>query len=314
MDVQALVDHFTKDIASYRFAETVGMEIETQFFEENDWRPVSLETSQRMFRTLVKRYGFTVHAEKHELITELRSPHGDKVGYELGRHNIEVSSVPLPPEKLILHVWRAVLIPLEEAGKDCGAFAMDYPVPDEAEHMLMGRLESALDTREDLLVIPDARDAAWLALDGKGALNLLARTSSVQVTIDVPPASAIRYLNRLGKRILQFLADYTQDYVWRKYIKESKAGYDELRYGGPLLFKSIEDYCAKLAAHPVVVGATLVPFAQATAVDIPLFLRSVWWYFRLRRYGRKLCIEVRPLARRNDFGSKMWNTLYAMGV
>ena len=41
-------------------------------------------------------------------------------------------------------------------------------------------------------------------------------------------------------------------------------------------------------------------YADAMTVDIPLFIRSVWWYFRLRRYGTQLCIEIRPFARCED--------------
>lgn len=31
-----------------------------------------------------------------------------------------------------------------------------------------------------------------------------------------------------------------------------------------------------------------------------LFLRSVWWHYRLRRYGNTLAVECRPFARRED--------------
>ena len=33
---------------------------------------------------------------------------------------------------------------------------------------------------------------------------------------------------------------------------------------------------------------------------IDLFLRSVWWHYRLRRYGDTLALETRPFARRGD--------------
>lgn len=73
-----------------------------------------------------------------------------------------------------------------------------------------------------------------------------------------------------------------------------------MRYGGPLFFKDIEDYCAQLAKHDVVVDSKLIPLNQVIDLDIPLYLRSIWWYFRLRRYGNTLCIEVRPLPRRSN--------------
>jgi cytidylate kinase len=54
-----------------------------------------------------------------------------------------------------------------------------------------------------------------------------------------------------------------------------------------------------LAKHDVVVDGKLVPFTEAKQ-DIDLFLRSIWWNFRLRRYNNRLCIEIRTLARRTD--------------
>ena len=88
--------------------------------------------------------------------------------------------------------------------------------------------------------------------------------------------------------------------MWRAYIAESKANYRSDRYGGPLQFESILDYCMRLSKHDVVQGATLVPFDAVGEIDIPLYLRSIWWYFRLKRYGKALCVEVRPLPRRAD--------------
>ncbi len=44
----------------------------------------------------------------------------------------------------------------------------------------------------------------------------------------------------------------------------------------------------------------LIPFDQAEDLNIPLFLRSIWWYFRLKSYGANLCVEVRPRPRKAD--------------
>lgn len=157
-----------------------------------------------------------------------------------------------------------------------------------------------LESNEDLLVIPDERDAIWLELDGRSALAPLARTSSVQFTVSVAPPEAIGILNRLGQQIDTFLTDYPQEVVWRRYIAESSAGYRSDRYGGPLTFSSLENYCLSLSKHDVVQGARLVPFPDVDQLDVPLFLRSIWWYFRLKRYGNALCVEVRPMPRRTD--------------
>ena len=170
----------------------------------------------------------------------------------------------------------------------------------EAEIGLIPNLKPILEASEELLIIPDERDATWLELDGRGALELLARTSAVQFTISVPFSEAVGYLNKLGENIGKFLKDYPQEENWRRYIKESKASYHAMRYGGPLFFKNIEDYCVQLAKHDVVVGTKLIPLGQVTNLDIPLYLRSIWWHFRLRRYGNTLCVEVRPLPRSNS--------------
>ena len=114
-------------------------------------------------------------------------------------------------------------------------------------------------------------------------------------------------MNKLGDNIKMFLADYPQDVIWRRYITESNARYLKDRYGGPLNFRDIEDYCLKLSKQDVVCGVKLIPFSEAKEIDIPLFIRSVWWYFRLKRYGSSLCIEVRPMPRKTDksFGEQL---------
>jgi hypothetical protein len=157
-----------------------------------------------------------------------------------------------------------------------------------------------LETEEDLLVIPDERDATWLKLDSREALLPLARISAVHFTISVAPGDVVRVLNGLAARTDSFLADFPQDAIWRSYIAESAAGYRPDRYGGPLFFKSLRDYCWALTRHDVVDGVRLVPFSAAANLSFSLFLRSVWWYFRLKRYGNALCLEVRPIPRRTD--------------
>jgi len=96
------------------------------------------------------------------------------------------------------------------------------------------------------------------------------------------------------------LADFPQDAVWKRYIVDSSAKYLSNRYGGPLAFESLEDYCQALARHDVVQGTRLVPFQDVSNLEVSLYLRSIWWHFRLKRYGNALCIEVRPMARRAD--------------
>lgn len=279
--MQKLMEYFTDGITSETL-RTTGAEIETQFID-GEGNPIAAETSQRMLNALAGD-GWRAEHRKGNLVTELTDRRGNRILYELGRHNIEISTSPSLPTD-VLNVVRGCLAELYRVGRQFGAVPYLAPI---------------LPGNEDLLMVPDERDAVWLELDGREALMPLARTSSVQFTVSVAPNDAIRILNRLGERIGVFLADYPQDAVWKQYIRQSRAGYRSDRYGGPLTFDTLGNYCQSLAGHDVVSGSRLVPFSRIADLDIPLFLRSVWWYFRLKRYGNDLCIEIRPLARRKD--------------
>lgn len=278
--MQRLISYFTDGITSQTL-QNVGAEIETQFVENG--RAIQTQVSQQMLGWLAEN-GWSVDCRKGNLITTLVDHDGNKVFYELGRHNVEVSTIASTQTR-VLGVVRGCLVQLYEAANRVGAVPFFAPI---------------LNGNEDLLVIPDERDAIWLELDGRNALAPLARTSSVQFTISVAPHEAVRILNKFGESIGSFLADFPQDAVWRKYIAESAAKYLPNRYGGPLMFESLTDYCRALARHDVVRGARLVPYQDISDLDIPLFLRSIWWHFRLKRYGNALCVEVRPMARRGD--------------
>ncbi|PJA94336.1 MAG: hypothetical protein CO133_00115, partial [Candidatus Komeilibacteria bacterium CG_4_9_14_3_um_filter_37_5] len=210
--MKRIISYFNDSITS-QMLDTIGVEVETQFLDENN-DPISVHTSQQMFAHLVGNGWQVVHRQ--------------------------------------------------------------------------GSL------------IPDERDAIWLELDGRTALAPLARIASVQFTISVSPNNAINILNKLSSCLDIFLQDYPQDQVWKRYIRDSAAKYRSDRYGGPLAFSSLGDYCCSLIQHDVVQGSHLVPFAKVSHIDIPLYLRSIWWYFRLKRYGNSLCIEVRPMARKED--------------
>ncbi|MDP1706424.1 MAG: hypothetical protein Q8L36_01225 [bacterium] len=279
--MQRLISYFTGGITS-RTLETIGAEVETQFVNEEN-EPISTETSQQMLTQLAKN-GWEITDRKGSLITALTDRKNNKIFYELGRHNIEVATAISTPAKVV-GIAQQCLDQIYEAGVVAGAKPFFSPI---------------LDGNEDLLVIPDERDAVWLQLDGRSALAPLARTSSVQFTISVSSADAINILNRLGRKISLFMEDFPQDRVWKRYIADSAAGYRSDRYGGPLIFESLDDYCQALSRNSIVRGTHLIPFAEISDLNIPLFLRSIWWHFRLKRYGDSLCIEVRPMARRTD--------------
>ena len=279
--MQKLIGYFTEGITSSTL-QTVGMEIETQFVDKNG-DPIPTRKSQEMFLYLAQRQ-WSFEWSKGNRITKLTDSDGNQISYELGRHNIEISTIASTPEN-VLKVAKKCLGQLYQAAEVVYAKPCFVPI-------LYGS--------EDLLMIPDERDAIWLELDGREALAPLARTSSVQFTISVDPKEAVRILNHLNRNLYRFLDDYPQEEIWKQYIAESKAGYLADRYGGPLHFDSINDYCQSLVKHDVVRGPKLVPFSQVTNLDIPLYLRSIWWYFRLKRYGDSLCIEVRPQSRKQD--------------
>lgn len=279
--MQKLIDYFTDGIKS-RTVETVGAEVETQFVNEYN-EPISVQASQQMLSHLAES-GWSVMCRKGCLITTLVDKFGNKIFYELGRHNIEVATA-ISTQKNVVGIAQRCLNQVYEAGSVAGAHPYFSPI---------------LDGDEDLLVIPDKRDAVWLELDGRTALAPLARTSSVQFTVSVSLPEAVTILNKLGRQIEVFMNDFPQDGVWKKYIADSSAGYRSDRYGGPLAFESLDDYCMALVRHDVVRGTRLAPFSSVPDVDIPLYLRSIWWHFRLKRYNNALCIEVRPMARRQD--------------
>lgn len=267
---------------SHQLGGSIGLEVETSFVNESG-NPITLAQSQSIFKALCLR-GWKPVCAKNGLLTELSSGGGDRLLYDLGRQNLEISTASGSPQFVSVRIQEC-LETVYVAGRETGAYPFFGPV---------------LSSDEDLLVIPDERDANWLKLDGRSSLNLLARTSSVQVTIDVPLPDAIPVINRLWSKAKTFAADYPQDANWRQYIAESFAPYRLDRYAGPRWFDDLDDYCRELCRHDVVQDGRLVPQSAAGNYDIGLFIRSVWWWFRLRRHGEKLCIEIRPMPRRSD--------------
>jgi len=281
--MKRLVDYFSVGLREKGIGETMGMEVETSFIDESG-RPITLERSQKFLLLLCNEYGWFAGKVRNNLLTSIFNRNGNRILYELGRQNIELSSAPGDSIGVFLNT-KEILEQMYEAGTRVGAFPLFQPI---------------LNTEEELLVIPDERDAIWLELDGRDALELLARISAVQFTVSVPLSKAIECLNKLGEKVELFLEDYPQEEYWNKYIWRSKAKYHSMRYGGPLFFSCLEEYCSELIRHDVVIGSKLVPCNQVTNLDVPLYLRSIWWYFRLRRYDDSLCIEVRPFGRWSD--------------
>lgn len=281
--MERLLEYFLTGAENCTLGDSVGAEVETSFLD-GEGEAITAEHSQRIFMEHMTSFGWRVLQRKGSLVSEITDEHGNRIGYELGCQNIELATTP-GARGDIVPTAQEELDKLYQSAARVGAFPHFHPV---------------LHAEKDLLVIPDERDAIWLQLDGRPALELLARTSSVQFTFAVSPGDAIRCINRLGSSITEFLGSYPQDDYWRRYIRESRAQYHHSRYGGPLIFTDVDDYCQKLREHSVVSGVHLVPYEEVVSLDISLFLRSIWWYFRLKRYGKQLCIEVRPQPRLTD--------------
>lgn len=279
--MQKLVEYFLKDTNSETL-KSIGMEVETQFVDFEGW-PITTKTSQGVLNYLTGK-GWRTEIRKNGLITSLVDKQGNRISYELGRQNLEISAVAMRPAMVLSNMGECL-----DQLYDAACLFDSQPF-----------FQPVLEGVEDLLVIPDERDAIWLKIDGRSNLAPLARTSSVQFTVSVSCCDAVKVLNNLGSKIDLFLQDYPQEVIWKKYIEDSWADYRPDRYGGPLLFESVEDYCFNLAKNDVIVGTELVPFGEVNTLDIPLFLRSIWWYFRLKKYGSALCVEVRPMPRRED--------------
>ncbi len=281
--MRKLVDYFSSGISS-RTLETVGMEIETQFVDEGG-RAIQPQVTQTILELLLKN-GWDVCGRRNGVITTITDERGNKIfwEFEMGRHHLEIATAVSTPT-CVLDLAEECLTRLYNAAYEFGAMPHCAPI---------------LKGAEDLLITPVGRDTAWIDLDGRDVLAPLARTSSVHFTISVAAQEAVAILNRFGEHTASFLADYPQDAMWRRYIADSSAKYLPDRYGGPLLFESLNDYCQKIVRHDIVQGIRLVPYAQVDGLDIPSYTRSIWWYFRLRRYENDLCVEIRPVARRSD--------------
>lgn len=278
--IKRLMEYFRNTNPVKSIKDQIGMEVETSFISKKSGKPISVACSQKILKSLP----WDCVATKNGLLTTLQTPDGSRIQYELGRQNLELSLAPYPADQVVAK-GRGILDQIYKAGEKAGAIPF---------------FGSVLDTKEDLLMIPDERDATWLTLDGRSTLNLLAKCTAVQFTVGTSFRQAPMDLTKLQNALPAFLGNYPQEQLWRQYIAQSTANYRADRYGSQWDITSVEDYCAQLIKHNVVCGTKLIPHDEVENLDINLFLRSVWWYFRLRRYDKNLCIEVRPLPRQND--------------
>jgi len=252
-------------------AAKLGIEIETQFLD-SDGQPILSEETLAILASVEGK------------------PDYCELKLELGRHNLELN---IKPQKDFATLWPTVcesLGWLHNLCATCGYFAAHEPAP-------------LINYTGELLLVAEERDQIWVDLDGKQALEKLCRCSSVQFTIDVNPEDAICWINKMwAAKVHRY--DYTQnDFLWQRYIAESSFGYRADRYGGPNGFMDLDDYVRRLAQNEVVMHqgqSCRKMVGDVEKLDVNLFLRSVWWHYRLRRYSNNLAIEIRPFSRRTD--------------
>jgi hypothetical protein len=195
---------------------------------------------------------------------------------ELGRQNIELSVEPEVNFRRLFDKAKCCTNELYRLARSLGCYAKLEPAPFTFYE-------------GQLLYVQEERDQIWVDLDGETALEKLCRCSSVQFAIDVNPNDAISWINRLWEANLHEVDYQLNDLLWKSYIAESRFGYHQDRYGGPKGFEDLDDYVSHLSQYPAVMEG-----------NEDMFLRSVWWHYRLRRYGDSLALEIRPMARRHD--------------
>lgn len=267
-----------------RSGARVGCEIETDFVDAATGEPIALTTSRAILATTDDRPPWC----RHHL--------------ELGRQKIELAISPTEDVHALLERATTGLQWLYARAERFGAKPLAVP---------------ALVWPHPLLAVENPRDQLWVEIDGAPALEPLCRCSSVQFTIDVHPDDAIGWIDQLWRSRLHVRDYAANDRAWRTYLDASAAHHARTRYGGPDGFDGeLGAYAREHARHPVLMHAgramTLDIDRALTSSDFSLdsYLRSVWWHYRLRRFGDTLALEIRPIARRSDHSlAAQWNAV-----
>ncbi len=272
-----LREHFLEGTEGTVTGASIGAEIETDFVQEdNPMLAIDVEQTRKILAATKGRPSVCMPPK-----------------LELGRQKIEIAVLPQPTPELMLEAVQESLQWLYKAAAEVRALPVFRPDWEYSE----------LWEPQNLLWIQEERDHLWVELDGIEALENLARISSVQFTVAVNPKEAIDVVNRLWAAQIHKVDYERNDQYWRWYIEGSVAKYRRDRYAGPEGFMDMDDYVAQLTKHEVVMNNGKVVRQSADQVpdlNVELFLRSVWWHYRLRRYGETLAVEVRPIGRRTD--------------
>ena len=277
--MQRFLNYFTQGTQDTVTAGKIGIEIETDFTFA-DGTPITETVSQHILRSTFGK------------------PHDSTLKLELGRQKIEINIEPQVTFKMLWERTQCGLKWLYTTAAEYGAQPVFQPI---------------FSWPDPLLYVQEERDEIWVQLDGRSALEHLCRCSAVQFTIDVNPKDAIPFINALHRSTLVSNGFKANDKKWQQYMADTTAKYAPLRYGGPKSFLSLEDYVTKLTEHKVVMHKSQPVYMRPEDVNdlnIDLYLRSIWWHYRLRRYGNSLCLEIRPFPRlRDEDIPQMWQTV-----
>jgi hypothetical protein len=273
-------NYFTNGTRGTQTGAKVGIEVETDFVTESGEAIPVCVTKQ----ILASSDGRPLACEPQKL--------------ELGRQKIELAILPQTTAELAIEAARESLQWLYARARMFGAYPFFAP---------------ELSSSNDLLLVQEERDEVWVQLDGRQALEELCHCSSVQFTVDVNPDDAIGIINRLWARGLHEYDYAPNNRRWQAYIAKSLANYRPNRYAGPAGFNDLTDYVAQLCQHTLVMhnGSPCRQLPQEViGLDSELYLRSIWWHYRLRRYSNTLALEMRPFARRADEQfTSIWGTI-----
>jgi hypothetical protein len=268
---------------------------------------ISRRDSQRMMRGLA-RYGWRI-SERNQ--TAVQAHQGTATFlYELGWSNFELNSptaLATAPAPLFGQIQQS-LDQLYASG--CNAVPRIFQVERPCDRLV----------DQDTLLMPDTRDEIWSELDGP-VLRVLGHIASVQYTVDVQSVDeAFEFIRALQPvRAAEGWPRLISKQIWQRYLQESRAGYEPHRYGKTP--DNFSDYCDVLAATKVVMNrrdGELVrmqpacPFAECGELDMELFIRSVWWWERLRVRNGRLMLEIRDIPRTEDIAiPQCWNRISA---
>jgi len=289
--MKRIKDYFVNARTCQKYPRHIGTEIETLIISIKDDQPISQKISKKIMRRLVDEHGYTINEEENGLITKI-GKNGYELFYELGWNNFEIISPAYPIENVDAMFSRndKRLQELESVCQYFGAKIIDTSWDNDLSNTL---------------IMPDKRDEIWLKLDGQ-SLYGLGHIASIHLNIDLASIDEgmewIEKLNRYFKQV-QWPPEKNRT-IWEAYLKYSFANYEEDRYAQPP--ETFVEYCQKLSEYKVVmnrvngeleIARPAQTFAETENVDLNLFLRSIWWWSRLRVRNGKLVLEIRDIPR-----------------